>query len=672
MGRGDWEKGRLGDAAKERGDNAATVRHGDEGAGDAGAIAPSPDLPIAPSPDLPIAPSPDLPIAPSPDLPVAPSPDLPIAPSPNLPIAPSPDLPIAPSPDLPVAPSPRLRFSPSPRPRVSPSPRLFLILITSLVLLYGVIYPNLQLVVGSLQRDNTWSLANYREALSQSVVLESVFTSLGISLLTVLFCAVVGIPLAFIFERYSFPARRLFATLAALPLVLPPLVGTVAFIFLCGESGILARLVQTVLHLESPPWSLRGWSAVLLFHTYTMYPFFYVLTAAGLRRIDAGLAEAGRSLGAGPVHVLFRVILPQLTPSLIAAGLLTFMTSMASFSAPLLFGGSVRVLTLEIFTARQRGDTNLAITETVILATISLGALVFLQRYEGTRRFAAAAMKGASRRLRPITSGKARAAAIVCSAFFSILLVLPVATLVLVSFAGDGQWTTETLPPKYTTANYARIFSEKDGSEVFINSLSMSSVAALAALVWSFCVVSLMVGKGSRAWKRLLSLLVLVPWALPGTVIAVSVAESYGKPSPLLGSFILVGTFWILPLIYFLRFMPLVVRALQATMEQIDPALDEAAGSLGARWWHRFLRVTLPLVWPGAVAGTLLAFVIALGEYVASVLVFVPTNRPVSIAIASEMRDFNLGTAAAYGVILIGIISLSMIVAARLERSAKI
>jgi len=136
----------------------------------------------------------------------------------------------------------------------------------------------------------------------------------------------------------------------------------------------------------------------------------------------------------------------------------------------------------------------------------------------------------------------------------------------------------------------------------------------------------------------------------------------------LLGSFVLVGTFWILPVVYFLRFMPLVVRALQASTEQVDPALGEAASSLGARAWQRFLRVTLPLVWPGAVAGTLLAFVIALGEYVASVLVFVPGNRPISIAIASELRDFNLGTAAAYGVVLILIISISMVLAGKLER----
>ena len=543
-----------------------------------------------------------------------------------------------------------------------------MVLVTLLVLLYGVVYPNLYVVIASLQHDGHWSLANYLLVFSQRVALEAVLTSIAVSTLTVCFCALVGVPLAFLFERYSFPGRNVFATLAALPLVLPPLVGTVAFIFLCGESGILARAVQHAFHLQRAPWSLRGWPALLFFHTYTMYPFFYVLAGAGLRRIDSGLAEAGRSLGARPLRVLFRIVLPQLTPSLIAAGLLTFMTSMASFSAPLLFGGNVRMLTLEIFTARQRGDQTLALTETVILAFISLGALVLFQRYEGTRKFAAAAMKGAARRRQPLTKGGPRTMAFVGGVVFSIVLALPVATLLLVSFAPAGKWTTQALPPSYTLANFARILTQKSASEVFLNSLSMSAIAALAALVWSFCVATLVTSSQRRVWRRMLSLLVLIPWALPGTVVAVAIAESYGQPSWLLGSFILVGTFWILPVIYFLRFMPLVVRSVQASLEQIDPAVPEAAQSLGAGWWQVFRRVTLPLVWPGAVAGTLLAFVIAMGEYVASVLVFVPNNRPVSIAIASELRDFNLGSAAAYGVILIGFIALAMLVANRFER----
>ena len=542
-----------------------------------------------------------------------------------------------------------------------------LFLITAVVLVYGVIYPNLSLLLTSFQRAGYWTLANYREVLSQRIVIEAIVSSLGLSVGTVLLCAIVGVPLAFLFERFTFPGRRLFAALATLPLVLPPLVGTVAFIFLFGESGILAHGIQNLLALENPPWRLRGWPALLLFHTYTMYPFFYVLTGAGLRRIDASLAEAARSLGGSKTVVLRRVVLPQLTPSLLAAALLTFMTSMASFSAPLLFGGDVRVLTLEIFTARQRGDAVMAVTETVVLAIISLGALIVFQRYEGTRKFAAAAMKGAPRRRVIIASGKTRVLATVVAVIFAVVLVLPVATMFLVSFAREGSWTTQTLPSAYTLANYQRLFSDPFAAEVFVNSFIMSAIAAVGALLWSFCVVTFL-RRRKFVGRRLLSLLVLIPWALPGTVVAVSVAEAYGGPGSLLGSFVLVGTFWILPVVYFLRFMPLVVRALQASMEQLDPTLEEAAGSLGARAWQRFTRVTLPLVWPGAVAGTLLAFVIALGEYVASVLVFVPENRPISIAIASELRDFNLGAAAAYGVVLIIIISISMMVAGRLER----
>src|ERR1051325_2136426 len=351
-----------------------------------------------------------------------------------------------------------------------------LFLIVALVLLYGVVYPNLYVIFATLRQDG--ASGGLLDILLRRAVLESAATSVWLSTWTVLLCALVGVPLAFLFERYAFPARRLFGTLAALPLVLPPLVGTVAFIFLCGESGILARAVQWSFGLQRAPWSLRGWTALLLFHTYTMYPFFYVLTGAGLRRIDAGLAEAARSLGARPARVVFRVLLPQLAPSLIAAALLTFMTSMASFSAPLLFGGEVRPLTLEIYSARQRGDMATALSETVLLAVVSLGALLFFQRYEGTRRFAAAALKAAVKRRETLASGRGRILALVCGTLFTIILMLPVATLVLVSFARDGQWTTQALPPSYTLANYARIFAEPLRLEVIINSLLMSGLAA--------------------------------------------------------------------------------------------------------------------------------------------------------------------------------------------------
>src|SRR3954447_23732284 len=90
---------------------------------------------------------------------------------------------------------------------------VILAIIVFIVLLYGVIYPNLHVLTASLESNGEWSLTNYREALSLSATLEAVASSIALSLLTVLFCAAVGVSLAFLFERYTFPARRIFATL---------------------------------------------------------------------------------------------------------------------------------------------------------------------------------------------------------------------------------------------------------------------------------------------------------------------------------------------------------------------------------------------------------------------------------------------------------------------------
>src|SRR6185295_20265372 len=101
---------------------------------------------------------------------------------------------------------------------------------------------------------------------------------------------------------------------------------------------------------------------------------------------------------------------------------------------------------------------------------ISLSALFFFQRYEGTRKFASAALKGSTKRREPIARGGRRTLALVCGVVFSLLLVLPVATLVLVSFAREGNWTTQTFPTAYTVANYVKIFSDSRAAEVFLNS----------------------------------------------------------------------------------------------------------------------------------------------------------------------------------------------------------
>ena len=233
----------------------------------------------------------------------------------------------------------------------------------------------------------------------------ALWASLWISVASVVLAAAAGVPLAFLFEGFEFPGRRVLGALVALPAVLPPLVGVIAFLFLYGESGFAARAVQGLLGLTTAPWHLEGAGAILLVHAYSMYAYFYLLTRAGLAKLDASMNEAAQALGAGRWSILRRVTLPLLRPSLAGAALLTFMTALGSFSAPYVFGGGFRVMPTQIVASRLNGNGALAMVETVALALVALAVLLLLRRTEGDDVLVALGKGTAPRRRRLRTAG---------------------------------------------------------------------------------------------------------------------------------------------------------------------------------------------------------------------------------------------------------------------------
>jgi iron(III) transport system permease protein len=182
-------------------------------------------------------------------------------------------------------------------------------------------------------------------------------------------------------------------------------------------------------------------------------------------------------------------------------------------------------------------------------------------------------------------------------------------------------------------------------------------VATLANVLLALPVAHLLV-RGRFRGKGALGALVVLPWALPGTVLAIALAMTFSVNDPLTGRFVLIGTFAILPIAYFIRNIPLVTRAAMTSYQQFDPVLEEAAASLGASWATTLRRIAIPLILPGLMAGALLAFVTALGEFVSSILLYTFRTRPISMAILSELRAFNFGGAAAYGVLLIALMAV--------------
>jgi len=527
----------------------------------------------------------------------------------------------------------------------------------TLLLAWLVIYPILIVAVDAAHP------SALRDFFTRPGEWAALWASVWISLVSVILAAAIGIPLAFLFEWFDFPGRKTLGALVALPVVLPPLVGVIAFLFLYGESGFVARAIQSLLHLRDAPWRLQGAVAILLVHAYSMYVYFYLFTRAGLAKLDVSMLEAAQALGADRRATLWRVIVPLLRPSLVGAAMLTFMTALGSFSAPYIFGGGFRVMTTQIVATKLNGDLALAMVETVALALVAVAGLGLLRRTEGDDILVALG-KGIAPRPRPIRRASVRWLAAIAGWGFAVVLLLPHLTLGLVSLVPYGAWTTEIVPPVLNFSNYRRLFSEAERLRPMWNSLWMAATSTAVAVVIAL-VAGWLVVRRRVALRRAIEALLALPWALPGTVFAIALAITFSVHAPLQLRFVLVGTAIILPLAYLVRALPLTGRGVLAAYRQLDPSLEEAAASLGAGRWRTLARVTLPQLRPGLAAGASLAFVAALGDIVASIILYTYETRPVSIEILSSLRLSETGVAAAFGVVLMIVSAIVLGVGAR-------
>lgn len=536
-----------------------------------------------------------------------------------------------------------------------------------LVLFAYVVYPFYQTFTQSFAGDERFLHYKKFFNLASPANLEALWTSIYISIISVLCCAIVGVTMAFLLERYNFPGRRILAILVLVPMALPPLVGVLSFSFLYGDSGIFPRIFQHLLGLDHVPFSLKGIWGVIVVHTFTMYTYFYLTASAAIKGLDPALEEAATSLGAGRIRVWTKVILPMLTPSIVASSLLVFMISMASYTAPLMFGVE-RTMTMQIYLSRTNGNLEMAATQSMILSFVSITFLIIMRWYQNRRNYQNLS-KGISVHRSEVSSKKIKIAATIASFIGTLILILPILVLILISFSVDGAWKTQILPTDYTMDHYMALFTDERTWRPIWNSIQMGIVATFGNIIFGVAAAYAMVRLNFKG-KTLLDMLIMVPWALPGTVVAVNLIAAFSTENIFAFNQVLIGTFWILPLAYFIRHLPLVFRSTSASLVQLDPSIEEASRGLGANWWYTFRRIVVPLTFTGILAGTLLALVQSFGEFVASILIYSTSTIPLSVAIFQKLYAFKFGTACAYGVLQICLILVVLIISEKLSKGS--
>ncbi len=531
------------------------------------------------------------------------------------------------------------------------------------IILFGyILYPLIRTFVESFyDNKGVFTLNNYRTFFNPArpANIEALFTSLGLAAASVAVAAAVGVPLAFLFTKYEFPGRRIFSKLVVIPMVFPPMVSVLAYLFLYGEAGMIPRGLRDLLGLQRVPFYISGIPGILVIHGYTQFIYFYMLTSSAITKIDGSIEEAARNLGGSFWFRFRKVILPLLTPGLVGASLLVFMIALNSFSAPYLMGGNHRFLSMQVYVSKMNGNMPMAATQATILASFCILFLFLIRWYSQQREYKMVG-KGVGVHTTEIRNPWMRYIAMILSIVALIILSLPQFALFLISFVPSGTWTTQTFPPVYSWDNYIGLLRNPRLATALKNSLTMSAMATgVAVLLGS--IIAYCLSKKNFKLRWLMEIMTMLPWALPGTIIAINLIFAFNQPSIFTFRRILVGTYWILPLAYVVKIVPMITRSVFAVFEQLDDSLEEAGRNLGGTWLYVFRRIIWPNILPGIMSGALLALVSTIGEFTSSIMLYTFSNKPMAIEILDQMQNFNYGAAAAMGTIQVLLIAIVLI-----------
>ncbi len=520
------------------------------------------------------------------------------------------------------------------------------------VLTSFILYPVLRVLWIALSDDQgNLTLLHFLNFFRRPLFRESLWNTLWSGVLVVAFSAVLALPLAYLLARYEFRGKLLLQTAATLPLVIPPFVGAVALQLILGRSGMVNLVLMDWFDTSIP--FMEGLTGVVLVQTLHFFPFILLNTVVSLSNIDASLEEAAQNLGCRGFRLFRRVTLPLMLPGFIAGALLTFIRAIDDLGTPLMLNyknllapqAYLRITTIGM-------DDVDGYVVCVALVILSLGSLLAARKYLSLAEYATV-QRSAS--IAHKLHGKTLALAwLVIVAILGVSL-LPHIGILILSFS--KVWSFTLLPTTYTLSNYDEILFRVP--HFVLNTLLYTLLAAALDIVLGAAIAYLLL-RSRVVGKNFLDAIATMPLAIPGVVLAVGYLRVFhGWDFPGAGG-PLTSSWFILVIAYTMRRLPYTVRACYAALQQVHLSLEESAQNLGANRMRTFVRVTLPMIAGGVVAGGLIAFVTSCVE-LASTIMLVPRIElgPISYGIYLYMQSpLGRGAGAALGVVAILLVSL--------------
>jgi iron(III) transport system permease protein len=511
-----------------------------------------------------------------------------------------------------------------------------------------LIYPLIRLFYDTFTTDQgNFTLMNFSGFFTDSFYLKCLVNSLLLGVATVITTSILGIAIAFLLMRYDFPGRSLFSYLTIIPMIMPPMVGVMGFVFILGRAGTVNVILMDYLGFLKPINFMYGIQGVLLVETLHLFPLMTLSIVDALGKISPSLDEAAESVGSRGLRKFWDITFPLTTPGYVSGALLVFIWTFADFATPLVVGVSELLASQAYLNIVQFVDRRLFKMGIVISAIMVILAILFLiiaKQYVAIKDYSSLSYSKIERKK---MSPWRQAGAVIFLTVVLIFAFIPYLGIGLDSF-GRG-WALTPIPVKYTLQYFERVAIETP--KFILNSLLYSGISVAICIAFGVPVAWIM-ARTKVPGRDLLDSLTTLILALPGTGIGIAYLRAFRDPMPFMST-ALIGVWIVIPIVLGVRRIPYTVRGTFASLQIVHRSFEEAAESVGATKMTTFKDVTLPLIWKGVLVGSLYSFILALQEASATLLLVVPGHEMMTVGIFNFYLGGSVNEAAALGFILI-------------------
>lgn len=540
-----------------------------------------------------------------------------------------------------------------------PSPKAIVITLVLIAVIYLALVPLWYMLWTTLFDATGFSFSGFERAYGDGQIFELVGNSLQFAVGTTVLSLVLGTAMAYVYTRTDAPFKGLLLATASIPLIIPGILYTIAWIFLASpQIGLVNKAIEPVL---GPGFFniFSVWGMVWVEGLHVA-PLVFLMMTAAFRSMDPSLEESAQISGASQATVIRRIVLPLMRPAILGVVVIVLVRALESFEVPALLGvpDNIYLFTNRIFYVLTSYPADYAAA-----GALAVGLLVFalvgvwlssLATGSG-RRYQT--VSGKAFRPRQMRLGKWRmvtGAGILGT--FLVAVAAPVGVLLYASLI------PEYLPPslevikRVTVSNYQAIFADSQTLNSLKNSIVLGILSATIIMV-VMAFVAFIIMRTRVPGRKLLEHITMVPLVIPGLVMGMAIAFVYLRsPIPI------YGTIWILVVAYVTRYMPYGMRYAMTSLQQISVELEESAAVSGASWLKTFRRVVLPLMMPGVIAGWTYILIVSFRELSSSILLYSPGSEVVAVTMFQQYNNGEFTAAAALGIFMIVILTVLILI----------